>query len=151
MGLRHSRKARRRSRSIRLSGFEPLESRTLLAGDAANTFAVFDGSLTQPDEARPIEIAIRPEDFALPAGGATLGFLLASAGGSGLDPAPVQIQDAGGTPVVPQFVAPDLAGNSQSLVLAGSALRPLSPDRRRRTRYHRRLPPPGAPRRRCEW
>ena len=118
MGLRHSRKARRRSRSIRLSGFEPLESRTLLAGDAANTFAVFDGSLTQPDEARPIEIAIRPEDFALPAGGATLGFLLESAGGSGLDPAPVQIQDAGGTPVVPQFVAPDLAGNSQSLVLA---------------------------------
>ena len=106
MGLRHSRKARRRSRSIRLSGFEPLESRTLLAGDAANTFAVFDGSLTQPDEARPIEIAIRPEDFALPAGGATLGFLLESAGGSGLDPAPVQIQDAGGTPVVPRFVAP---------------------------------------------
>jgi hypothetical protein len=75
-------------------------------------------SLTHPDEARPIEIAIRPEDFALPADGATLGFLLESADGSGLDPAPVQIQDAGGTPVVPRFVAPDLAGGTQSLVLA---------------------------------
>ena len=118
MRPRSARKARRRSRSIRLSGFEPLESRALLVGDAANTFAVFDGSLARPDEARPIEITIRPEDFTLPTGGATLGFLLEPTGGSGLDPAPVQIQDAGGTPVVPRFVAPDLAGHSQSLVLA---------------------------------
>lgn len=76
MRTRYPRKARRRSRSIRLSGFEPLEGRALLAGDAANTFAVFDGSLPSPvrrdrlrSSSAPKTLRCRP---AAPAGEATV-------------------------------------------------------------------------------
>lgn len=54
MRSRYARKARRRSRSIRLSGFEPLESRALLAGDRDEVVGIWTGTV-RPEGPNPGE------------------------------------------------------------------------------------------------
>src|SRR4051794_16310228 len=54
-------KARRNPRALRLHGLELLENRTLMAGDAANVFAVFDGGIDKPGAVDRIDIAILPK------------------------------------------------------------------------------------------
>src|SRR5262245_50021021 len=99
--MKRHRNLRRLSRSTRPDSPEQLESRTMLAGDAAHVFAKFDGVLGAAGISAQVPISITPGDFTLPHGKASLGFQVVAPDGSRLDPAVVRIRDAGGALVKP--------------------------------------------------
>jgi RHS repeat-associated protein len=116
--MKRHRNPRRVSRSTRPASLEQLESRTMLAGNAAHVFATFDGAIGASGTSAQVPISIAPADFTLPHGRTTLGFHVVTPAGSELDPAAVRIQDAHGAPVTTQYAVSDLKGATQSLTLA---------------------------------
>jgi hypothetical protein len=94
-----------------------LEKREMLAG--GNLFAEFIGLLNQPGDVERIPITIAPEKLGILGDKAYLGFQVHSRSGAGFDPAAAQIRDAGGALVAPQYVAANLAGLSDSVVVVG--------------------------------
>src|SRR5271165_4765942 len=99
--MRHHlpKKRRRNSRRLVHSGIEWLEARCLLAGDAPNVFATFDGTIAQPNGTDRIKIDLTSGNFTLPNARAVLGFELEAASGSQLDPQAIQVQDSQGDAV----------------------------------------------------
>ncbi len=110
------RPTRRKTRWDRLLEIERLEARELLS--AAHVFAQFDGLLPSAADTVQIPITLAPADFTLAGGKTILGFQLKAGTSSSLDPAAVQIRQASNALVTPTFSKADLAGNTQSLVLA---------------------------------
>src|SRR4029079_3511654 len=94
---------------------EMLEERVML--DASNVFARFGGNLAHAGDQQKIPLKLSPSDFTLIGSTVVLGFQLQAAQGSTLDPAAVQITDSTGASVVPRYINPDLASNTQSLNL----------------------------------
>ncbi len=63
--MRHHllKKRRRNSRRLVTSSIESLEARCLLASDAPNVFATFDGTITQANGTDPINIDLTSGNF----------------------------------------------------------------------------------------
>src|SRR5437588_1567325 len=118
--MRHHLPERRRRDSHRLANriVERLEDRVMLAADAANVFAAFDGTIAQSDGTDRINFALNGGNFTLANGKVILGFQLEAADGSTLDPKAIQIQDAHGNVMPALSTNPDLANKTQSLVVA---------------------------------
>ncbi len=95
-----------------------MEARRLLAIDAANVFATFDGTIAQANGTDRISIDLSSGAFSLPNGRAVIGFQLEAASGSHLVPQTIQLQDSHGNPVPAIFTNSDLANNTQSLTVA---------------------------------
>ena len=70
--------------------FEQLENRRLLASDAANVFATFDGTIAQSNGTDQIKIDLTSGNFNLPNGRIIVGFELEAANGSLLFQPPFQ-------------------------------------------------------------
>ena len=96
--------------------------RCLLAGDAPNVFATFDGSIAQAGGTDRITINLTSSNFNLPNGRAVLGFELEAASGSQLDPQAIQIQDSHGNSVPSVYTNSSLGSNTQSLTVSQLAL-----------------------------
>jgi hypothetical protein len=122
--MRHHlpKKRRRNSRRLVTSGIERLEARCLLAGDAPNVFATFDGTITQANGTDRIKIDLTSGNFNLPNARAVLGFELEAANGSQLDPQAIQVQNSQGNAVPAIYTNPNLANHTQSLTVAQLAL-----------------------------
>ena len=75
-------KIRRGARAL-----EQFEDRRLLAGDAGNVFAQFDGRATDAAPSGEIRFVVTASDFQLRGGKTLLGFHVQAAEGSALDPA----------------------------------------------------------------
>ncbi len=139
--MRQATRVRKRLRSRQLRGSlgEQLEQRILLAGDARNVFATFNGSIAYPNGTQSIAITLSPANFALAQGNVVLGFQV-EANGSSLDPTAVQIKDPRGKTVQPIYNNPDLAQNTQSLTLAqlglGTYTLSFGAERRTSGAYH---------------
>ncbi len=122
--MRHHlpKKRRRNSRRLVHSGIEWLEARCLLAGDAPNVFATFDGTIAQPNGTDRIKIDLNSGNFNLPNARAVLGFELEAANGSQLDPQAIQVQDSQGNAVPAIYTNSKLANNTQSLTVSQLSL-----------------------------
>ena len=70
MSIPPRKKARRNPRGKDRSPLESLESRVMLASDALNVFATFDGVIPMSNGSATIGINVAPADFTL-AGGAS--------------------------------------------------------------------------------
>ena len=113
-----SKKRRRHSQHLVASGIERLEERRLLASDAANVFATFDGTIAQANGTDRIGIDLGKTNFNLANGKVVLGFELEASSGSLLDPQAIQIQDSHGNTVSPTYTNATLANHTQSLTVA---------------------------------
>jgi hypothetical protein len=97
------------------SAFERLENRLLLAGDGANVFATFDGTITSAGGSDSIPISLTSANFNLSNGRVILGFQLEASGNSALHPAAVQVRNSAGNLVQPIFTTSKLANGTESL------------------------------------
>jgi len=116
------RKQRRNSRHVVNRVIERLELRCLLASDAANVFATFDGSIAQPNGTVQININLASGNFKLPNARVVVGFQLEAASASKLDPQAIQVQDSHGSPVPGIYTNSNLANNTESLTVSQLSL-----------------------------
>ncbi len=101
---------------------ERLEARCLLASDAPNVFAAFDGTIAQSNGTDRINIDLTSGNFNLPNARVVLGFELEAASGSQLDPQAIQLQDSHGNPVPALYTNSSLANNTESLTVSQLSL-----------------------------
>lgn len=109
-----SQQARARTEHV----IESLEPRLLLSGDQlAGTFARLADEVSEGNQPASIEINVTEEDFALAEGKVRLLFNTSETDGA-FDPGAMQLRDSQGTLVSPIFSALDVAGTTNSRLLA---------------------------------